>query len=136
MDSESVPGLGALYINGSGLRIQEFGARKRPAGYVLRRSDSTFESVIAVDHHRLSRTHPCDRFTIWAEHVAVRTRYDFNRDFRRHPDHLNSWNGGSAKSIPQTVGPSATTPVAFEDSGRSEERRVGKECRSRWTLDK
>jgi hypothetical protein len=58
-------------IDRSGLWIQEFGAGKRPARDVLLGSDATLERVVAVDHDRLPRTHARDRFTIWAEHVAV-----------------------------------------------------------------
>src|SRR5205823_2816197 len=73
VDSESIAGLGALDVDGSGLWIQEFGAGERTAGNVLAGPDSTFKSVVAVNHHLAAGTHPCDRFSIGAEHVAVRT---------------------------------------------------------------
>src|SRR2546428_3304193 len=101
VDGEGIPGLGAIDVDGSGLWIQEFGAGKRPTGDVLLGSDATLERIVAVDHHPLPRTHARNRFTIWAEHIAVRIRHHFNRGRAHHPDHLNLLNGGSAKSIPQ-----------------------------------
>src|SRR5213595_2282235 len=98
VDSERVAGLGTLDVDGSRLWIQEFGAGERPAGNVLPGPDSTFKSVVAVNHHLPAGTHPCDRFTIWAEHVAVGLRNHLDRSSCRHPHHLNALNGGSAQA--------------------------------------
>ena len=40
-----------------------------------------------------------------------------------------SYPGASALTVSQAV----STPIEQEINGRSEERRVGKECRSRWS---
>src|SRR5690349_23677803 len=47
------------------------------------------------------------------------------------------WVSGLAAQVPDGVTAAVTAGVRLDDAlrGRSEERRVGKECRSRWSPD-
>ena len=61
---------------------------------------------------------------------------DIHRDFYNGSAAVYDWNGNSYNLVtaPKLVDGNTMVPAEFyRDNFRSEERRVGKECRSRWS---
>src|SRR3989441_5340806 len=74
-------------------------------------------------------------YAIPFQDTGLRVHYDFNSKLYSEFYALNGWNVGfdinRGKTFGYTI--SYTPSPRFSVVGRSEERRVGKECRSRWS---
>ena len=88
-----------------------------------------FTSVAIADTVKLNPDHP-------DEYVVKKgdTLWDISAQFLQEPWYWPTiWQGNPQITDPHLIYPGDIVSLSVIDGQRSEERRVGKECRSRWS---